>query len=174
MNRRRGFTLIELSVVIVILAVLGAVMVPNMGKAIASHNARKYRSDVRNLFAFAREEAIRSGKTRTVLFGDSGFTVSADSEDESRTLKSVPTIDLVKIDEFFVDGNSVGESDWSLRFYADGRSDSGRFNLSDGGSAVTYRIKPDSGLVEVLATQEDLDQLNDEDRWPAGEVISAR
>jgi general secretion pathway protein H len=65
----RGFTLLELMVVMTIVALAAALVVPNMAKAFADVRLRLSARTVANLFLEARERAVYRAETYVVVFG---------------------------------------------------------------------------------------------------------
>jgi type IV fimbrial biogenesis protein FimT len=60
-HRSRGFTVVELMIVMVILAILGAVAMPNLDKALTNQRLRNAATDFVSALLLARSEAIKRG-----------------------------------------------------------------------------------------------------------------
>ena len=67
-NRRDGYTLIELAVVIAIIGIMAALSVPSLAQFFANQRAKAAARGVADAFRLAQAEAIRSGNPHIVFF----------------------------------------------------------------------------------------------------------
>jgi prepilin-type N-terminal cleavage/methylation domain-containing protein len=67
-HRRRAFTLVELMVVILMIAVMASVLVPAYNRFYAKSQFENTARQVQDIFAFAREQAIVRDTTVTVAY----------------------------------------------------------------------------------------------------------
>src|SRR5687767_13530923 len=88
---RHGFTLIELVVVIIIMAVLSAVAVPSYTKLRDRSKFDGSVQDVITLYRWARDAAVESGLETTVRFDPSTATFVGIAE-QPHILSDMPTV----------------------------------------------------------------------------------
>lgn len=93
MNTPRGFTLIELIVVVALVAIIAAVAVPNFNQLVESNRVTSHTNSVVGAMSYARAEAVRRGQTVAVVpvGGDyaNGLSVQAGGG-ELRTVEPPP------------------------------------------------------------------------------------
>ena len=168
---RRGFTLIEVAVVITLVAILATLVLPSVVAAKRSQDAMSVRQDVFGFFAAARVEAIGLGRIVVVRFDNSGSQLVAESVDpateqqEELLLYDVP--DFVTPESFVLGDEVVSSVEWEVRFYPDGSCDAAEFELLDGSLVVLVVLDPATGLVTV---GEELEEDEADEFWPAGEL----
>jgi type IV fimbrial biogenesis protein FimT len=59
MNNKAGFSLMELMVVIMLIAIMAAIAVPNMGAWLANHRLSSSARDIYSMMQLARMRAVR-------------------------------------------------------------------------------------------------------------------
>lgn len=168
--RRRGFTLVELSVVIVLMAMFAAAMVPRVATVVTSQARRGYRLNVLRLVNKAHEEAIRTRQTVTVKSDSGTFRLSSATESEETVIESVEPVNGVEVTHFVQGGNEIGEAEWAMAFYPDGTCDGGSFQFDEGQDSKTVSVRKRDGKVTV--TEGDLSNAQPEDiEWDAGGYV---
>jgi prepilin-type N-terminal cleavage/methylation domain-containing protein len=171
-RRSRGFTLIELTVVITVLAVLASAVVPNLVAYQASQREHAFLDNLVGLGAIAREKAIASGRNVDIEYDDSAdafrlHTTDVNGDDQDLNTLSVPG--AIKANKFQLLGSDSGPSDWKLNFYPDGSSDGGGVELIQGDSGViSLNVDARTGRSELLH-----DSLPDPraNSWQAGDYV---
>ena len=168
---RRGFTLIEVAVVITLIAILATLVVPSVFAAKRSQDAQAVRQDVFGFFAAARVEAIGSGRIVVVRFENSGSQLVAESFDpvteQQVELRVYEVPDFVTPESFLLGDELVSSVEWEVRFYPDGSCDDAEFELLDGSLVVLVTLDPATGRVTV---GEDTEEDEVDEFWPAGEL----
>ncbi|MEQ1823752.1 MAG: prepilin-type N-terminal cleavage/methylation domain-containing protein [Fimbriimonadaceae bacterium] len=170
MTHRRGYTLIELSAVIVVLALLAVLITPNLGRSLVANQRRGYRAGVLRLIEDAKMRAAQLGTTITLRSGENGgFQLSSRNTDgEETVLQSLDAVDGIETSGLFLKDGTENGSDWAVNFYPDGSCDGGSIDLAENGSEIRYQIKPATGMVAIVSTDTEIQ----EDRWQAGEFTS--
>ncbi len=167
MSRRHGFTLIELSAVVLVLALLAAFLTPNLGRSLVANQRRNYRAGLLRMVADARRQAAQTGTAITMGVSDDGaFQLSAvNADNEENVLSTLAPIDGVEASGLYLKDGTEAGNDWLVKFYPDGTSDGGAIDISENGDEIRYQIQPATGLVAIVSTDTEFQ----EDRWPAGE-----
>jgi prepilin-type N-terminal cleavage/methylation domain-containing protein len=131
----QGFTLLELLIVILVVALVLAVSYPSLSKGSASIHLRTTGRDVLNTFRFAREKAVTEqiGMKVTVDRKNQRLVLANDLGDGSRTY-AMPSD--VKIHRMALGGREILEGSPAVRFLPNGSSD-----------AVELLLKSDSGSI---------------------------
>lgn len=167
--KSKGFTLIELTAVVIVLAMLAAVVVPRLAVVRNSVEAKLSLDAIQRLASRGRELAISSGTPVQMAFNeaDSQFELRQSTGEES-TIVSQATLHPDFTPNTFRSGqNELPASDWSVTFYADATSDGGAVELDEGGIVRTFLIGSKNGLSRWQAGAM---PANETDRWQAGEI----
>ncbi len=182
-NRRRAFTLIELIVVIIIIAVVSSLTVPEYFKLHARAKFDRSTQSVIGILAYARDTAVQSGSDTIVRFDPSSetFTITLDQTD---TGSDIPlALQQQSIDANVVIpprmeglGQDVGVTNFQVlqptgqipttmpqqqstpgefRFHGDGSSDGVQFKLvSSDGYSANIAVAAATGKVSVKSEYE--------------------
>ena len=167
--KRRGFTLVELSVIVIILAMFAASTAPNMASMIEGGKRRGFRQSVLTLIRQAKEEAVTRGQV--VWFAstsDAGFEISTTIDDQETTLKEITPVDGVTAANFMKAGAAGGEGDWRVAFYPDGTCEGGSFEFQEAGATRSVSISKRNGGVTLADGEVDTSKDPDQE-WQAGE-----
>ncbi len=168
LNRKRGFTLIEVSVVIVILSLMATLIAPRMATTIEGGKRRAYRSNVLTLVRQARAEAIGQGQTVTLSVPSTGFQIgTTDANSNVTTIKTVAAVNGVQTSNFMRAGQSTGDTQWQLGFYPDGSTDGGSFQFVEANHTQSVAIARKDG--QLTLSDGELDPATTSDaEWDAG------
>jgi prepilin-type N-terminal cleavage/methylation domain-containing protein len=117
-----GFTLLELLIVVLVLALVLAVAYPSLSRGSDSIRLRATGRDVLNTLRYAREKAVTEqvGMKVTMERTKQTLVLTNDLGDGTRTY-NMP--DSVKIQRIVLGGNEVQEGPVSVRFLPNGSSD---------------------------------------------------
>jgi prepilin-type N-terminal cleavage/methylation domain-containing protein len=152
---RRGFTLIEIMVVVGIIGLIMAVGVPTLYNMFHKTGFRKSVNDFRDVCVAARQQAILQGVTTTVVFhphegrcevGGSGDGVAGGLA-HSATLEDGAQIEGLGINGRDYTDEEVGR----IRFYPNGTCDELQLILiSEKGDRIGIETEIITGLVNVV------------------------
>ncbi|HSE46291.1 MAG TPA: type II secretion system protein [Gemmatimonadales bacterium] len=182
-NSIRGFTFIEVSVMIVIITVLSALVLPNVVRMAEANRKRQFFSSLWHLAGNAHELAIMDRRTMSVRLDSSGRafklveqpspstsgsqqTQQDAGDDEERERDSLDVPVGIDTGNFTSDGNNTDSANWEVKFYPDGTSDGGGLEVTDNGRVRSLVIRRDGSLNLIEGPMPELD----EEKWPAGEI----
>ncbi|AIE87567.1 prepilin-type N-terminal cleavage/methylation domain-containing protein [Fimbriimonas ginsengisoli] len=165
---RRGFTLIEVSVVITIIVVLAALVTPNLSNMLASRQVRTFVNALPDIAGQTRDAARNQGVTTKLTYDDSAHQLIASIErvnQDDETITSLAVPNPVQIQAFQADGQQKSAGDWTLHFYSDGHSDGGGVETNDAGMLRSLVVDRNGVATLVRGPLPDAT----EERWPAGD-----
>jgi len=140
----RGFTLLELLVVLAVVALIAAVVVPALGTGSASQSARRAAWDIAAALRTARADAIRRNGESVLTLDVDGRSYSVGDDDADRPLPEDVTYTILT-----AEGERQDQSRASIRFFADGSSTGGRVTMKDGVSEYVVGVEWLTGRVRV-------------------------
>ena len=138
---KKGFTLIEMLVVLVLVAMAGTIVFVRVGKSMTSRQTRVFAQDLVSLCKEARRMAVEKGEPTSVdIYSDERRC----STSGSRKVLEIPA-------EMAIEGTGIGQSDedvYAIYFYPDGSSGGGELTLSiPGQKGYSFRIDMLTGLL---------------------------
>lgn len=147
-RRARGFTLLELLVVMVILAAVVGLVVPRFGAALPGVELKGAARDVASALRYARGRAIATRSDIAVVFDVDAATYrieGAGADERERSLGRNVSARLVT-------GRSElrGESVGAISFFPDGSSTGGRVTLRSGERVFEVDVQWLTGRVSIL------------------------
>jgi general secretion pathway protein H len=124
----KGFTLIEMMLVLVIAALMGGVVAPNLMPTIAAARFRSAVNDVVSGLRVVRSDALIQGR-------ESVFVLDIERHGYQLSGKSRVYIlpDSIELALFTAEQERQGKKQGGIRFYPDGSSTGGRITLTGAG-----------------------------------------
>lgn len=168
LKSKRGFTLIEMTVVITILALMAAAILPNIVNEQKSREARQFFSKARNLMLDSRSRSISDGQTRSIKIDETSGrliveTIDAETGDAVEG-QAVALPDGVTGDAYRVESEESNSSEWAIRFYADGKARKGGISFNSNGRIISLVVDERGSVTQVDGP---LPEVSDES-WDAG------
>ncbi|MBI3721278.1 MAG: prepilin-type N-terminal cleavage/methylation domain-containing protein [Fimbriimonas ginsengisoli] len=166
MNRSRGFTLLEMSAVVFLIALFASAVLPNLVSDERSRQERAFIVALRRLPAAARMRSITDAVPVRLRTSGTSLTLTEDSTESAqpdpfRTVDAPETVTLAK---FLLNDSGVEPADWEVRFYPDGSSDAGSVDLAlPGGVEAALNIRSNG-----LATLDEAVAQSSDETWEAG------
>jgi len=168
--RRRGFTFVELSVVIIVMAMFAALTVPNIASTIESGKRRGFRQAVLSLIREARAEAVSRKQPVAMSYTDDGFELTVTTNDQDEVIKSIDKVDGVDASHFTTNGDETADTSWRCSFYPDGTCDGGSFEFDEASDSQTVTIAKRDGHILLNDGQYD-ESTNPDQEWDAGGYV---
>ncbi|MFY9233858.1 MAG: hypothetical protein WAO58_05280 [Fimbriimonadaceae bacterium] len=165
---RRGFTLVELTMIVGVLAIMAIIVVPRIQAMEDGAEYRHFRLGVRRIANEAKTLAVSRGEPVSVAYDETEGALSliVESQDQSIVnLQSLPLGTGVEAVEFVAENAQSTPSEWRLRFYPDGRSDGGGILFQSANQTfflaadTSGRVRFDDGILPDLSSE----------RWSAGD-----
>lgn len=126
--RNRGFTYVELGLVVAILFVFASLMLPNFVRLAKSRDLRLFKTRLAALAKEARTRAVQSGDTVALSYDKDSTKLQAIEENVDHgtfTLDELAMPDGVAATQFSANREESPSDGWRLPFYADGASAGG-------------------------------------------------
>lgn len=145
MRRPKGFTLVELMVVLFILSALAALAAPSFSRTLASARLRASASDVRATFGRARSLAVAGGRERAVIFDLEKGEYGLDNDVVRRGFPEPVRLGVVRLA-----GEENARGDARVRFYPDGSAEEAEVSVDSGdGGSIRVKVDPLTGIAEA-------------------------
>jgi prepilin-type N-terminal cleavage/methylation domain-containing protein len=88
-GRRRGFTTIELLIVVVIIGITAAVSLPAAGRTVSNERARRGATEIWSFLEYSFAVAARTGKPVAISYTSSSGTLTLADRASNATLRSL-------------------------------------------------------------------------------------
>lgn len=168
--RRRGFTLIEITTVILILSMIAAIVLPSIAATMKSQRMRSYLNDLERLTIEASGIARQSGEIVSLVSdGEGRFQIQREVDGEEPVpVSQVTPVPGVQVVNHRLASNDMGNEEWSIRFYSDGTADAGGVQIEEPAETWALVIDPKSGRGRIQRGE-----LPDmaTDQWEAGDYV---
>ncbi len=167
----KGFTLIEISVVIVVVTLIAALMMPNIMAMKSSREARNFLSAIRDLSVRARTEALNHGETMAMTMDPTNqqLTVAVDSTetDADKNIASLKVPEGTTLQTYKIGTEDSNDASWKVHFYPDGRSEGGGFEINQANAVQAFMIREDGSNRMLMGNYPDLTS----EKWQAGDYV---
>ena len=164
---RQAFTLIEMTVVITILAMMAALVVPSVVAMKKSRDVRDREEAIRRLPSQALQ-AARDGKTAVTLRVDgSDLILEKSSPDDQADAEEVKRVSLgsFSVSAARQSGETTDAASFAWKVYPDGTAEAATLTIREGAGTKTLQLTP-QGDARWLASGE-AEQTSE--KWTAGE-----
>jgi prepilin-type N-terminal cleavage/methylation domain-containing protein len=142
--RTKGFTFVELIVVLAILAGLAALVAPSFSRTVASARLRTAASDVRSTFARTRALAVATARERSAVFDLSRGEFGVDNE----AVRVLP--ETIRLGAVLPGGDPLDRGSVRVRFFPDGGGEEVEISVTaEDGGALRVTVDPLTGLSEA-------------------------
>ena len=153
---------------ITILALMAAAVLPNIVNEQKSREARQFFSKARNLMLDSRSRSISDGQTRSIKIDETaGRLVVETTDPETGDAVEGQTLELpegVTGNAYRIESEESNSSEWSIRFYADGKARKGGISFSSNGRIISLVVNERGSVTQVDGP---LPEVSDES-WDAG------
>ena len=170
---KRAFTLIEMTVVITVLALMAALIVPNMVAIKRSREVRVLEAAVRRLPSEAREEARRTKGPIILRVEGQAIVMESlpqgeDAGNDPKELKRVALSDDLRLDNARQGADAIDVASWKWVAYPDGSAGAATLVFQEGRVTKSLRLF-DKGEAQWIAG-DDAGKTPIDDRWPVGDL----
>ena len=143
--RARGFTMIELLVVLAIIAIASALIIPMFGKGVSTTELKSAARQLAAGLRLARSEAVSQRRETFLVLDLAGRRFKVDRDPQEHALPRGVELKLFTAQKDLVD-EKVG----SIRFYPDGGSNGGRITVGSGERKYEVDVDWLTGRVAIL------------------------
>jgi type II secretory pathway pseudopilin PulG len=164
---RRGFTYVELGVVIVVVGICSAMVVPNLASWQRGREERIFQQNVLAIAGEARARAIESGNTVALGYDKTERKLQAveEREPKAEVLRSVPVPEAIEASTFSADKDESPPDGWRVPFFPDGETAGGGIEFQSGNR--TFHLWIPRGNLRPTIGKGVMPEPG-QDRWKAG------
>lgn len=156
---RKGFTLIELVIVLIIISLLAVLLTPNLTRTLSHMEAKGTAKRISAILRYCRSDAVNKRRVNLVALDTASNVVSVYSVDEEegepKAERFYPLPTGVKLDKIEVGKTLFDSSVPTFEFYPNGGSNGGEAVIQgEKGRAYTIRVDILTGGAKVLESEE--------------------
>ncbi len=152
MTKARGFTLLELVLVLLLAGLLAALVTPSVSRTLESSRLRAGAAHLRATFSAARAMSASAARERSVVLDLDAGEYGVVGEAGRRLLPDGISIRSIRVGDAVVDGQRVSGEPVvvRIRFFPDGSAEGAEIVLaSTGGGTATVTVDPLTGIAEA-------------------------
>ncbi|MBX3117535.1 MAG: type II secretion system protein [Fimbriimonadaceae bacterium] len=167
-NKRSGFTLIELGVVVLVLAMFSALAVPRLVAFQRAEDYQNFINRTKAIFGEARETAIERKAVFVLRVSGDQIELTEDGADEGQgqAIRTVPLPDGVQVDQVTLNGSTTNTETWLMAFYPDGTATRGGVQFDSDGRLFSMQVDDVTGRAAFIDGE--LPEQT-QTKWEAGE-----
>jgi general secretion pathway protein H len=155
----KGFTLLELVIVLVIISLLTAILTPNLTRTLSHMEAKGAAKRVAAILRYCRSDAVNKGRVNLVSFDTASNLVAVYSiegeEAEPTAQKFYPLPGSVKMEKIEVGKTLYDSSFPTIEFYRNGGSNGGTASIQgEKSEAYLIRVEMLTGGVKIETPEE--------------------
>ena len=144
-SRVRGFSMLELLVVLAIMALVTAAVMPMLGKGVSTTELKSAARSLASGLRLARSEAVSQHRQTFLVLDVAGRRFKVDQDPKQYALPRDVELKLFTAQKDLVD-ESVG----SIRFFPDGGSNGGRITVASGERKYEVDVDWLTGRIAIL------------------------
>ena len=152
-SRNRGFTLLELVLVLLVIGLVAAVTIPSLARGFASMQLRASARDVLNVFRQAKEKAVTEQTEMQITIDPSKQEfILADEVGDDEKRFSLPKEVIISRVSF--GGSNVAQGPVFVRFLPNGSSETAEVEIKPGkgGPSIVIATDPIAGGARIKAS----------------------
>jgi type II secretory pathway pseudopilin PulG len=168
---RRGFTYIELGVVMFMMVLIAAVVTPRFASLVRARRLDDFRDGLTQMVGMARETAISQGQSVDLLYVDADRRMQimpTGSEDANQNpIRELTAPEGVDASKFQSDAGVESTASWTVRFYSDGTASAAAIEFNEGQETYSLVVSASGGAKTVDGEMPETQA----DDWEAGDYV---
>ena len=169
--RRRGFTFVEMLLVIMVMLLISGLVMPNLVTRKRNRDAWEFRQELRSLGMNAKARATEIGRTVSLSFDKSKNQAQVIELDVNGSEKVTHTLDMppgLTTSRFVGNQDEQVGNQWRVPFYSDGNTTGGGIQFQSDDRTWSLVVSPmDETIKDLDGPMPDFTY----DTWPAGSNV---